>query len=139
MPRTIATDSNRGRLKLGQDRFGRVDGVAHGGTRGRRGWQVDVDARAEAYETIALAARKTVSRPDVAEDAPRDQAGHLHAGDVDTRLGAQVYRVALVVERRLVERRIDEAAGVIPHIHDVTVHRAAVRVDVEDVHEDADT
>ena len=47
-------------------------------------------------------------------------------------------RVALVLERRLVERRVDEAAGVVPRGDDRAVDRAAIRMHVEHVHEHAD-
>src|SRR3569832_918781 len=48
------------------------------GTRRRR--QIDVDPRAEADETVALAAHQLVAGAYVALDAPRDLAGNLHRG-----------------------------------------------------------
>ncbi len=83
-------------------------------------------------------ARQHVAGLHVTEDAPRDEAGDLHARDVAPVGGAQVQRIALVLERRLVQRGIDERAGVVPRGDDGSVHRAAVRMDVEHVHEDAD-
>ena len=74
--------------------------------------QIDVDARAEADEAEALAARERGARLDVAQDAPRDQAGHLHAGDVAPVVRREPERVALVLQRSLVERRVDERARV---------------------------
>ena len=65
-------------------------------------------------------------------------SGDLHASDVLPGRRAQVQRVAFVFERRLVERRVDEAAGVIPAIGYRAVDRAAVRMDIEYVHEHAD-
>src|SRR5690606_10986049 len=44
--------------------------------------QVDVDARAEADEAEALPLGERGAGVDVAEDAPGDEAGDLHAGDV---------------------------------------------------------
>src|SRR5258706_15829492 len=67
--------------------------------------QVHVHARAEADEAVALAALQLGARLDVAKDAPRDQAGDLHAGHVAPGGGAQPEGVALVLERGFVERR----------------------------------
>ena len=125
--------------ELGEDRLGREHDVADRDLRRRAsGGEIDVDARAEADEAVALAARERVAGLHVAEDPPRDQSGDLHAGDVVAARRAQVQRIALVLERRLVERGVDEAAGVIPRVDDRAVDRAAVRVDVEHVHEHAD-
>ena len=52
-----------------------------------------VDARAEADETETLAAPELGAGTNIAQDAPRDQPGDLHAGDVvplGTRLIASV-------------------------------------------------
>src|SRR4051812_23402212 len=54
--------------------------------------------RAEADEAEALAALQLGARLDVAKDAPRDQAGDLHAGHVAPVGGAQPEGVALVLE-----------------------------------------
>ena len=89
---------------------GRRDDVADRDARLRRRLEVDVHARAEADEAVALAARERGTRLDVAQDAARDEARDLHAGDVVAVGGAQVQRVALVLERRLVERGVDERA-----------------------------
>ena len=102
------------------------------------GGQVDVDARAEADESVALPARQRGAGFHVAEDSPRDEPRHLDAGDVAAPGGAQMQRVALVLERRLVERGVEEAAGVVPRGHDHSVDGTAVRMHVEHVHEHAD-
>src|SRR6266446_493782 len=60
--------------------------------------QVDIDARAEADEAEALAARELGAGADIAQDAPRDQAGDLHAGHVLPLAGLQPQGVALVLE-----------------------------------------
>ena len=74
----------------------------------------------------------------IAQDAPRDQPGDLHAGHVVAVARAQPERVALVLERGLVERRVDEGAGEVPALLHRAVDRRAVRVHVEHVHEHAD-
>ena len=53
--------------------------VTDGHLRARGQRQVHVDARAEADEAIALAAREALAYLRVAEDAARDQAGDLDA------------------------------------------------------------
>src|SRR5205085_2204097 len=75
--------------------------------------------------------------PNIAQDAPRDQAGHLHASDIHTVARTQPQRVALVLQRGLVERRVQEGAGKVPALLHRAVDRRAVRMHVEDVHEDA--
>src|SRR6185312_12084679 len=116
--------------EIGEDRRRRLHDVADGGARLRVGRQVDVDTRAEADEAVARAARDAIAGLDVAEDAPRDEPRDLHDGDVDALAGAKVQRVALVGGRRLVERGVDERAGLVPDVHHFGVDRAAVRVDV---------
>ncbi len=120
------------------DRPGRVHLVADGcaGNRVRR--EIQIDARAEPDETVTLASRQPVTRLHVAEDTTRDQPGNLHAGDLGAGRCHELERIALVVHRRLVERRVDEAARVIPPLGDSRIDRASVRMHVEDVHEHAD-
>src|SRR4051812_48055606 len=67
---------------LRDDRLGGVDLVAHRdlGCGIRR--EINVDARAEADEAVALAARHRVAGLDVAKDATRDEAGDLDAGHI---------------------------------------------------------
>src|SRR5262249_28066660 len=77
-------------------------------------------------------------RADIAKNAPGDEARYLHAGHVLARSSAQPQRGALVLERRLVERGVDEGAGEVPLLLHRAVDRRAVGVDVEDVHEHAD-
>src|SRR5450830_669398 len=43
--------------------------------------QVDVNARTKTDKTVALTTRQHVAGLDVAQDAARDQTGHLHASD----------------------------------------------------------
>src|SRR5487761_2674651 len=71
-----------GLAQLRDDRLGRVDPVADAGAGDSVGRQVQVDPRAKAYEPVALATGKTVAALRVAEDAPRNEAGDLHAGDL---------------------------------------------------------
>src|SRR5690349_21110190 len=100
--------------------------------------QVDVHARAEADEPVALAALQLGPRTHVAEDSPGDEAGDLHAGTLPAPWSLQPERVALVIERRLVERRVEEAPREVPALLDRAVDRRPVGVHVEHVHEDAD-
>ena len=71
--------------------------------------QIDVGAAAEADEPEAFAGIQWLGRFHPADDAACDEAGDLHAGDVLTVGGAQVQRVALVLDRGLVEGGIHEA------------------------------
>src|SRR3954463_9978417 len=72
--------------------------------------QVHVHARAEADEAEALAPRELAARANIAQDAPRNQPGDLHAGDVLAIARMQPDGVALVRERCLVECRVHERA-----------------------------
>src|SRR5688572_1830597 len=101
-------------LQPRQHRFGGVHLLAEGRDELGVERQVDVDAGAEADEAEPLAFAQRGTRLDVAKDAARDQARHLHAGDVLAVGHAQPERVALVVERGLVERGVEEAPGEIP-------------------------
>src|SRR5260221_3454655 len=76
--------------------------------------QVDVDARAEADEAEALAACQRGAGLDIAKDAPRDEAGDLHAGHVAPVGRAQPQSVALVLEGRPVQGGVEEAARKVP-------------------------
>src|SRR4051812_19230532 len=58
--------------------------------------QVHVHARAEADEAEALAPRELAARANIAQDAPRNQPGDLHAGDVLAIARMQPDGVALV-------------------------------------------
>src|SRR2546422_1894611 len=61
------------------------------------GGNVDLHAGAEADEAEALTAREDVALANIAEYAPRDESGNLHAGDIGAPGGAQPERVALVL------------------------------------------
>src|SRR6185503_21241264 len=100
--------------------------------------EIDVDARSEADEAVALPALESSARLDIAEDPPRDESRDLHAGHVLSRRRAQVQCIALVFERGFVERCVQEAASVIPPVDHGAIDGAAVRMDIEYVHEDAD-
>src|SRR5258708_32454064 len=76
--------------------------------------QVEVHPRAEADEAEALAFPELGAALDIAEDAARDQSRHLDAGHILAIRGLQPQRIALVLQRRLVERGIDEGAREIP-------------------------
>src|SRR6266542_5040335 len=104
----------------------------------RRRIDVHVDARPEPDESVTLAARKSVARLYVTQDPPRNESRHLHAGDVLPAEGRDVKRVALIAERRLVERCVDERSGLVPDLHNDAVDGAAIRMHVEHVHEHAD-
>ncbi len=97
--------------------------------------QVHVHARAEADEAVALTALERGARVDVAEDPARDQAGDLHAGDALPVAGFDPQGIPFVLQRRLVQRGVEERPGVVPALPHRTVHRRAVGVHVEDVHE----
>src|SRR5215831_16599924 len=47
-----------------------------------RGWTIDVDPRAKADDADPLTCRNLLSLTQVAHDAPGDEAGHLHEGDL---------------------------------------------------------
>src|SRR5882672_12823518 len=79
----------------GENRAARVHLVAERGDGPRVLGEVDVDARAEADETEPLSPRETVALADVAQDAPRNQAGDLHAGHICAAAGLQPQGVAL--------------------------------------------
>src|SRR5207248_5066213 len=66
--------------------------------------QVDIHARAEADEAEPVALAQDRAGLDVAQDAPGDKAGDLHASHILAVAGPQPQRGALVVERGLVER-----------------------------------
>ncbi len=53
--------------------------ITDGNPDGSRQRQVHIHARTKADEAIALAAREQSPVFDVAQDAARDQPGHLHA------------------------------------------------------------
>src|SRR5687767_13940702 len=87
----------------GDHAFGSVHLVAERSLHLRVEREVDVDARAEADEPVALPAHELRALLDIAQDAPCNQAGDLHARDVVARAGAKPQRVALVVAGSLVE------------------------------------
>src|SRR5487761_2451553 len=127
--------ASRRLFETGYNRAGSIHLVAQRRLDARVGWQVHIDARAEADKAVALPAREFVSRLDIAQDAPRDQASHLHAGDVNAGVGTDPQRIALVFGRRLVQRGVDETAGVVKDLLYLAVHRRAIGVNVEHVHE----
>src|SRR6185436_5258766 len=69
-------------LELGEHRGGSLDLVADGDLRTGARRKVDVHARAEADEAVALAAMQALALVHVAQDAARDEAGDLHARDL---------------------------------------------------------
>src|SRR6267142_329959 len=99
---------------------------------------VDIHAGPETDEPESLPPREAVTLADVAENTPGDQAGDLHAGDVGAAVGPQPQGIALVLRRGLVECRVDEAPGMVPALLHPGIHRRAVGMHVEDVHEYAD-
>src|SRR5215470_9922767 len=124
--------------QLSQGGRSRVDLVANRDARRCAYGKVHVHARAEADEAVALAARKAVAAIDVAQDTSRNEPGYLYAGKFRAGRARDVQRAALVLQRSLVELGVDEAAGVVPLVVHRAVHRAAVRVHVEHIHENAD-
>src|SRR4029453_4972784 len=124
--------------EFGEDRLGGRDLVAHRHPRLRRRFEIDVHPRAEPDESVTLPTPERGAGFDGAKDPARNEASDLHAGHVMAVGCAQVQRVALVLERGLVERGVHEAAGVIPAIGDGAVDRAAVRVNFKHVSEHAD-
>src|SRR5205823_10454116 len=107
---------------------GWVGDIADAGA-GRRRWRhIDIAARAEADEAVALAAREAVTRLDVAKNSTRDQPGDLDAGDINAGRRLQMQRVALVVERCLVERCVHESTLVVPGVDNNPIDGTAVRM-----------
>src|SRR5436309_399732 len=98
--------------------------------------QVDVDARAEADQTDAVALLDLRALRDVGDDAAGHRAGDLDHFDV-TEFGVEVPDDALVVLALLVERRNEPAGDVLDRGHRAG-ERRAVDVDVERAHEDRD-
>src|SRR5688572_25799810 len=92
-------------------------------------------AGAEADEAVALAAREPLPGTRVAQDAPGDQPSDLHASDVGPAWRPDPQRIALVLQRRLGQLRVEEASGMMPGVTNLAVHRAAVGMSVEHVHE----
>src|SRR5216684_1518600 len=146
MPRRRISVFSSGRRRSGSSmtrqrrdyRVGRVDLVPQRSHDLRVHREVDVHPRAESYEAETLAADESVSFANVAKNAPSNQPGDLYAGDVDTFGRAQPQRAPFVLERGLVERSVHEASGIVPALLHLAVHRRAVGVHVEDVHEHAD-
>src|SRR5260370_17190118 len=92
MPRRRISVFSSGRRRSGSSmarqrrdyRVGRVNLVPQRSNDLRVHREVDVHPRAEPYEAETLAADEAVSLANVAKNAPGDQAGALHAGDVHT-------------------------------------------------------
>src|SRR5258708_32798503 len=94
-PSSPKTSRSPMRPQPGQDGTCCVDLVAERGLHVGVRRQVDVHARAEADESVALSPLQPVSLVNIAENAARDQTGDLHAGDVLPAGGLQPQRVAL--------------------------------------------
>src|SRR5882672_12587023 len=122
MPRRRISVFSNGRRRSGSSmtrqrsdyRVGRVNLVPQRGNDLRVHRKVDVHPRAEPYEAETLAADEAVSLANVAKNAPSDQAGDLHAGDVDAFGRAQPQRAPFVLKGGLVERGVQEASGIVP-------------------------
>src|SRR5215813_2902553 len=123
--------------KHGEYGFGGIHLVAHARHGARPGRQVDIHPRAEPDEAETLTTREALADPRVAKYAPCDQSRDLNAGNVGAGRRPDPQRCALVLERGFRERGIEELAQMVPGVADLSVHRAAVRMDVEDVHEHA--
>src|SRR5256886_16809185 len=117
---TLSEDGRRGVYGVAHRDFGRCI---------RR--QIDVDPRAEPDETKTLPAPEAIAGPDVTQDAPRDQSCNLHADDVHAVGSRDVQRIALVLERGLVQSGIEKPALVIPPGLHFAIDRTAIRMDVE--------
>src|SRR5487761_2398983 len=130
--------ASRRLFETGYNRAGSIHLVAQRRLDARVGWQVHIDARAEADEAVALPTREFVARLDITQDAARDQTRDLHAGDVGTGISTDPQRIALVFGRRLVQRGVDETAGVVKDLPHLAIHRCTIGVNVEHVHEYAD-
>src|SRR5262245_44337498 len=97
--------------------------------------QIHVHARAEPNEAEALAAREPLADSGIAQDASRDQHRDLHAGDVGPTRRSDPQRRPLVFEGRFRQSGIEELTEVVPQLANLTVDRATIGMDVENVHE----
>src|SRR5206468_872738 len=99
---------------------------------------IDIAARAEADDADAFAGRERLAFIDAADDASGNQPGDQHAGDRRSRLWRDTQCQPFVVEARLVEAGINEAAfGVMPR-GELAADGRAGDMDIEEVQEDAD-
>jgi hypothetical protein len=100
--------------------------------------EIQVNTRPEADKTKPLTPFKPVIRFYIAKYAPRNQTRDLHASHLPAIIEANPERVTFVFHRRLVERCVQKAAGVIDDIRYLTVNRKSVGMNVKHVHEYAD-
>src|SRR5258706_11431985 len=94
-----------------QDGFPGKDLVAHRGLRLGLEGKIHFHAGTEAEETEALSLLQAVPGMHVTLEAAREQPRHLHTGYFRSAVGMNPQCIALVLERRLVERGVQEAAA----------------------------
>src|SRR2546426_5306419 len=137
--RRMFMGSPRSPAVLRQQGGARPDAVAHSHPHGRacRRREGHVHARPEPDHPQPLALLRAISRFPVRDDATRDQPSDLaHQHRPPSRAHAD--RGLLVVETRLVGRRVQELAAVVADQLDGARRGIAVHVHVEHVHEDGD-
>ena len=103
------------------------------------GRQVGVEPRAVTDQAVGVADLELVADLDVADDAPRDQAGDLHGDHLDTVGRADQHAVALVVLAGGLQLGGVEQTRPVLHGHDLAADRCALHVGVQHRKEDADT
>src|SRR4029077_18525048 len=103
-----SSNSSCSSMQPRQDRLRCVHGVAERGLHFRVRRQVDIDARAEADEPVALSPLPPCPLVKIAENPPCDESCDLHAGDVLPAARLQPQSVPFVLQRGLVERGIEE-------------------------------
>src|SRR3989344_1097707 len=104
----------------------------------RRGRQITIQTRAEADEPVTLALRDALARLHITEYTPCNQTGNLNHHHILARVRAYPQGIALVVPRSLVQGGVKELSPVIPAFHDLAFDRTLVRMDIENVHKNAD-
>ena len=117
--------------QLRDHRLAADHGLADGDQRANALGQIEVGPAAEADDAEALAGVDRVALAQVADDAPGDQAGDLHHGDLPAVRQAQRDGVALVRFAGLVQAGVEEAAVAVGDSGDDAVGRDAVHVDVQ--------
>src|SRR5262245_64851901 len=98
------------RLEIGEHRLATDRALPDRHQRPASGRKVDVDPRAEADETDALAGADALALPDEADDTTGNEAGDLHHRDLGGLGGDDHGGAALVELARFVGRRVDETA-----------------------------
>jgi hypothetical protein len=100
--------------------------------------QVDIDSRAKSNESVARTPPQRVTRLNVTENTPGHETRDLNHSGSSSAVVLQNNGVSLILNRCLVNGRVEKLSGVIHDLKYPTSNRGAIGVHIEHIHKDTD-